>query len=71
MPNQTIIYDEPYINKDDVWAIREGASDSIAFGQEETATRSSSHSGNSENNDDDHDDDDHEHDRHHENRDLD
>jgi hypothetical protein len=36
VPNQTIIYGEPNVNKDAIWAIREGATDSVAFAQEET-----------------------------------
>jgi hypothetical protein len=36
VPNQTIIYGEPNVNKDAIWAIREGGVDSIAFAQEET-----------------------------------
>lgn len=37
IPNQTILYEEPNIYNGDVWAVREGAFDSIAFGQEVTA----------------------------------
>jgi hypothetical protein len=36
VPNQTIIYGQPNVNLDDIWAIREGAVDSVAFAQEET-----------------------------------
>lgn len=36
VPNQTIIYGQPNVNLDDIWAIREGATDSVAFAQEET-----------------------------------
>ncbi len=36
VPNQTIIYEQPNVNQDDIWAIREGAVDSVAFAQEET-----------------------------------
>jgi hypothetical protein len=36
VPNQTIIYGEPNVNKDEIWAIREGTTDSVAFAQEET-----------------------------------
>ena len=35
VPNQTIIYGQPNVNLDEIWAIREGAVDSIAFSQEE------------------------------------
>lgn len=37
IPNQTILYEEPNIYNGDLWAVREGATDSIAFGQEVTA----------------------------------
>ena len=36
VPNQTIIYGQPNVTQDEIWAIREGAVDSIAFAQEET-----------------------------------
>lgn len=36
VPNQTIIYGQPNVNLDDIWAIREGVTDSVAFAQEET-----------------------------------
>lgn len=36
VPNQTIIYGQPNVNQDEIWAIREGAVDSVAFSQEET-----------------------------------
>lgn len=36
MPNQTIIYGQPNVNQSDIWAIREGTIDSVAFSQEET-----------------------------------
>ena len=36
VPNQTIIYGQPNVNQDDIWAIREGSIDSVAFAQEET-----------------------------------
>jgi hypothetical protein len=36
VPNQTIIYGQPNVNRDAIWAIREGAVDSVAFAQEET-----------------------------------
>lgn len=36
VPNQTIIYGEPHVDTADIWAVREGAVDSIAFAQEET-----------------------------------
>jgi len=42
VPNQTIIYGEPNVNKDDIWAIREGALNSVAFAQEETIAISES-----------------------------
>jgi hypothetical protein len=42
VPNQTIIYGEPNINKDDIWAIREGSVDSVAFAEEETIAISES-----------------------------
>lgn len=35
-PNQTIIYEEPHVNRNAIWAIREGAMDSVAFAQEES-----------------------------------
>jgi hypothetical protein len=35
VPNATIIYEEPNVNTDAIWAIREGATDSVAFSQEE------------------------------------
>lgn len=42
LPNQTIIYEEPNVNKDEIWAIREVAVDSVAFVQEETVVISES-----------------------------
>jgi hypothetical protein len=54
VPNQTIIYYEPHVDKDDIWAVREGAVDSVAFGQEETARHHDDH----------HDDDDDDHGHH-------
>lgn len=36
VPNQTIIYGQPNVNQDAIYAIREGAIDSVAFVQEET-----------------------------------
>jgi hypothetical protein len=36
VPNQTIIYGQPNVNLDAIWAIREGATDSVAFSEEET-----------------------------------
>ena len=36
VPNQTVFYEEPNVNKDAIWGIREGTSDSVAFVQEET-----------------------------------
>jgi hypothetical protein len=38
VPNQTILYVQPNVNLDAIWAIREGAGDSVAFAQEETIT---------------------------------
>ncbi len=35
-PNATIIYEEPNVNRDAIYAIREGTMDSVAFAQEET-----------------------------------
>ena len=35
VPNQTIVYGQPNVNQGAIWAIREGATDSIAFSQEE------------------------------------
>lgn len=42
VPNQTIIYSEPNVNKDAIWAVREGVSDSVVFVQEETIAISES-----------------------------
>lgn len=42
VPNQTIIYGEPNVNKGEIWAVREGASDSVVFAQEETVVISES-----------------------------
>jgi hypothetical protein len=36
VPNQTILYIQPNVNQDAIWAIREGAIDSVAFAEEET-----------------------------------